>query len=193
MADDWYFTRGGETHGPLSAVQLREEAVAGRLGRDDAVWKDGMQKRVLAVKVQHLFTGVPEGPPALVEEPALPSLEAAVGEAPGSLDDMPDDPKLVPLDDAPMLAPQAAAEEEPAQKPAPPRHSGEVRKRRVTRVTGAVLTSQDGAVMRFKKKCVKCAHEDTSLTTLQIPSGSMRMSYFCPKCRKNQPIEISGV
>ena len=60
-------------------------------------------------------------------------------------------------------------------------------------VKGAVLVSQDGAMMKIKKKCGICGRGDTSVTSLAIPSGCARMGYYCPKCRKNQPIEIQGI
>ena len=53
--------------------------------------------------------------------------------------------------------------------------------------------SQNGEIMKYKKKCLKCGYEDTSLTTAQIPCGSKRMNFFCPKCKKNYPIQIQGV
>jgi hypothetical protein len=196
MAHKWYFARAGQTHGPFSSDQLKEQAVAGQLEPADSVWTEGMAKRVLAAKVQHLFTGIPPRTfapaprPVVAEAPVLPQAEEQPAAEP---DDIPNDPPLIPLESETAAKTPAAPPEEPrAEKSAPPKPP-EVRKRRVIHVKGAILQSQDGSIMRFKKKCIKCNHEDTSLTTLQIPCGTMRMGYFCPKCRKNHPVEIQGV
>jgi len=180
MSDVWFFGRDGNTFGPFSADQLKEQVSDGRLHPQDSVWKEGMTKRVLAAKVQHLFTAAQLSPP---EVPAAPPAEPPPD--PGPMD-IPTECNLIPLDPE---TPETRAAAEAAKPKKPP----EVRKRRVISVKGAIVLSQDGAMMRFKKKCGKCNHEDTSLTTLQIPSGTARLNYYCPKCRKNHPIEIQGV
>jgi hypothetical protein len=48
-------------------------------------------------------------------------------------------------------------------------------------------------VVRFRKKCSKCGRQDTSVTTMQIQPGCSRANFFCPKCRKSQPVEVQGV
>jgi hypothetical protein len=82
--------------------------------------------------------------------------------------------------------------------PAPPRAERrppqqEVRKRRVLGVKGGDLLSQDGTVVRFRKRCMKCGKEDNSVTTMQIPPGFVRVTFFCPKCKKSQQVEVQGV
>jgi hypothetical protein len=55
MADQWYFASDNEKFGPFSAAQLMEAAALGRLRPTDTVWKEGMEKGVLAAKVKNLF------------------------------------------------------------------------------------------------------------------------------------------
>jgi hypothetical protein len=60
-------------------------------------------------------------------------------------------------------------------------------------VKGGVLMSQDGAQVKYRKKCLRCGYADTSLTTMPIRSGVTRVNFFCPKCKKSQQVEIQGV
>ena len=68
-----------------------------------------------------------------------------------------------------------------------------VKKRRVLGVKGGVISSQDGEVVKYRKQCLKCKYADTSLTTMRIRSGTTRVNFFCPKCKKSQQCEIQGV
>jgi hypothetical protein len=72
----------------------------------------------------------------------------------------------------------------------PQRQGG--RKRRVLGVKGAVILSQDGQVVRYRKRCVKCGQVDTSVATALIRHGITRADFYCPKCRKTHPVEIHG-
>jgi hypothetical protein len=56
MIDQWYFAWGENRFGPFSAEQLKELAVLGRLQPTDTVWKEGVEKGVLAERVKHLFS-----------------------------------------------------------------------------------------------------------------------------------------
>jgi hypothetical protein len=127
-----------------------------------------MAKGVLASKVQNLFPETPtEG---LAEEVAEPP-EEEVAEQPAE-----EDPEELPPPEV--------------QKPAPPTQP--VRKKRVIGAKGAIIVHQDGKTVKVRKKCIKCGFENTSRTTLPIRVGVMRMSFFCPKCRRLQPVEITG-
>jgi hypothetical protein len=187
MADQWFFAQAGVTHGPYSAGQLKEEAAQGRLLPQDTVWKEGLDKKVLASRVQHLFSGPAAaplpGPPAREEAnpPTPPAVEAAAPPRPSGHPPIPDDPGLLPLD-----APAPAPPEAPARRQEP-------RKKRVLHIKGGVLSSQDGALMKFRKQCLKCSYLDTSMTTMPIPNGCARPSFYCPKCRKAQQVEIQGI
>jgi hypothetical protein len=55
MAADWYCDINGEQHGPLTALQLKQLAVAGKLQPAHPVWKEGMTQRVPAKSVKGLF------------------------------------------------------------------------------------------------------------------------------------------
>jgi ribosomal protein S27AE len=60
-------------------------------------------------------------------------------------------------------------------------------------VRGAVIVSQDGTTVYFRKKCSQCGHEETGRSRLPIRNGVTRAGYFCPKCRKLRPVEIQGM
>ncbi|HMC87908.1 MAG TPA: DUF4339 domain-containing protein [Gemmataceae bacterium] len=78
----------------------------------------------------------------------------------------------------------------PARKPPAPQPPP--RKGRASAVRGAIIVSQDGTTVYFRKKCIKCGHEETGRNRLPIRNGVTRAGYFCPKCRKLRPVEIQG-
>jgi hypothetical protein len=55
MAEQWYFGRDNKRFGPFSAPQLKELAALGKLQPKDTVWKEGIEKGMLAEKVKNLF------------------------------------------------------------------------------------------------------------------------------------------
>src|SRR5262249_7593338 len=59
MADHWYYAQGGDKLGPFSARQLKDLAAAGRILPTDTVWKEGIDKGVLAANVKNLLTLAP--------------------------------------------------------------------------------------------------------------------------------------
>ncbi len=63
----WYCVIGDNKLGPLSAAQLKELTVSGKLTPDDWVWRDGLPKWVSAKSVKGLF------PLAHVEAPPIQS------------------------------------------------------------------------------------------------------------------------
>jgi hypothetical protein len=68
MADQWYYARNNQKHGPLTPQQLRQAAATGRLQATDMVWKEGMQKWVPASSIQGLFPppqAAAAGPPRI--------------------------------------------------------------------------------------------------------------------------------
>jgi hypothetical protein len=60
-------------------------------------------------------------------------------------------------------------------------------------VKGAVIISQDGESVQYRKKCGKCGCEDASKNRMPIRNGVNRATFFCPKCRKLSPVEIQGM
>jgi hypothetical protein len=74
MATEWYYTiNGQQAPAPVSAVQLKQLAVASQLQPTDLVWQEGMANWMPASSVKGLFGGVRSG----VEQPAL--VEPAAG------------------------------------------------------------------------------------------------------------------
>jgi len=87
-----------------------------------------------------------------------------------------EDLELVPIEDGTLASALAAA---PAST-----------KRTVLSVKGGVLVSQDGAVMRYRKKCRRCRFTDVELTTMPIRAGVTSMNFYCSKCGEHQQVEI---
>lgn len=65
----YFYRRGGYTHGPVSSSELRQLAAMGELRRTHQVWKEGSAKRVAAGQIVGLFL---EQPPVL--EPPGPGV-----------------------------------------------------------------------------------------------------------------------
>jgi hypothetical protein len=240
VATQWYFAHDGTKFGPFSVAQLKDLAATEQLRPQDTVWKEGVERGVLAAKVKDLFPdsrtrplpargGVPAAPvpPAPVpssEERSPPSpTPAAESAAPPSSPPalmtalaarlaMPEDLELAPgetLWEPPVsTAPDGPADANPAEgqgtgsrsgkKPLPEGQQAgpqqqQARKRRVLGVKGGVIQSQDGLVLRYRKKCLRCGYADTSMATMSIRSGVTRGNFFCPKCRKSQQVEIQAV
>lgn len=51
----WYYAQNEEQHGPVTATVLKDMAQSGKLGRDDLIWREGMQRWAPARKVRGLF------------------------------------------------------------------------------------------------------------------------------------------
>lgn len=233
MAVIWHFEQNGKSYGPFSAEQLKEMASTGQILLEDTVWKEGLDKRVPARKVQYLFEAAqlssfaassrqavadPVVAQHAPQRPAPHSASMLEGAVPRDTpephlepaydpDPFPDDADLVPLEgDVPFSAvaeaPTPVAAPQPEKKPsaasdtaaAKPdrRKEHEHRQRRVISVKGATLMGQDGKHMKIRKKCLRCNRDDTSVVSVLIPSGNKSESFYCPKCRKNQNVEIVG-
>jgi hypothetical protein len=196
VADLWYYSHDKQKIGPCSARRMKELAADGSILPTDVVWKEGVEKGVAANKVKHLFqpaapaqqrpeddpvvpavapVGWVEAPPSPVVPEPVPPEEAAVTEA-----ELPA-PPLAPAE-PPPVAPDASASN--WQQPA--------RKGRATAGRGAVLVGQDGVTVKFRKKCTTCGHVDSSWQTMPIRNGTMRSSFYCPKCRKSRDVEVNG-
>jgi TM2 domain-containing membrane protein YozV len=70
MASEWYYSHDGQRLGPVSSEQLKELALAGKLGPDDLVWKDGMEDWVAAGKIKKLLPATGAVVPAADPVPA---------------------------------------------------------------------------------------------------------------------------
>ena len=207
MAENWYFAREGKKFGPFSATQLKDLAATDKLRPQDTVWKDGMEKGVLAARVGQLFQQTqaqpPPSPPGLRAVPApssslfrprqavsQPRMLAANAvpprspSAPQALSLEPrvgiaDDLELVPIEDDALASVVSAAAASSA--------------RRVLRVKGGILVSQDGGMVSYRNKCRRCGHADIFLTTIPIGTGITSVNFFCPKFRKTQQVEVQAV
>ncbi len=70
MASEWYYTRNGQRHGPVSGHELKRLAATGGLLPTDLIWKDGLPKWRPASATKGLF---PARPQTVVVPPPLPS------------------------------------------------------------------------------------------------------------------------
>jgi hypothetical protein len=213
MSDRWYYAHDDNKVGPFSGRQLLDLAVVGEILRTDTVWKEGIEKGVLATRVQYLFpparavvsTVSPVAPSELApsssglvapisgdRKPAPAGLSTGKGaEEPIAREAL--DPTGPPPADFPddiRLLPEATAPASTNQLTPLPYTAP---KRRAVAVTGAAIVSQDGTRVRFRKKCAACGYEDQSWSTLQITLGSMKTTFCCSKCLKKQGVEMRGL
>ena len=179
MAIQWFFSRDDETFGPFTAAELKAEAASARLRPQDLVWQEGMEKSVRASKVKHLFDA-PAVPSPVAPAPPPPA-ESAPAPDPGEEEEEP----AAEHEEAPTPLP-----EEPVPPAAEPPPKPAAKKYRVLSVKGGMLLSQDGERFRYRKVCPKCGHKDASVTSAPIQPGTVRAHFFCPKCRRSQPVEI---
>jgi len=216
MVKQFYVARDNKRFGPFSAAQLRRFASDGQLRPTDTVWKEGMKAPVPAAKVKNLFPpppadatapaeSAPVSPPpagdlqplvdaAAVEPgPSAPSMTQTVPAVP-SLEAMTAPPRPTsPASSLPLRASdhererRAVANENPLSRPPEP-----VRKRQALAVTGAVLISQDGVTVYYRKKCSQCGCEDRCRSSMIISTGVSRNTFYCPKCRKNREVLVRG-
>ena len=78
----WYYSRGGERHGPFTTNQLKQLAQTGELQPTDSVWKDGMPTCRPASEVKGLFDSPRPAQPTAKSVPPLPPPLASEDSAP---------------------------------------------------------------------------------------------------------------
>jgi hypothetical protein len=92
-ADDtaglWHCARDGQSIGPVSAVKLREMAVAGILEPGDLVWKQGMENWVPAGQIKGLIERT-SPPPIPGSRPPIPGSRPPIPSSTGRPPDLPD-------------------------------------------------------------------------------------------------------
>ncbi len=103
--------------------------------------------------------------------------------------------ELVPIEEDPE--PPASSDPDAREKTIPvpgPSSKGRTpeRKRRAEAIQGAIIVSQDGDVVHYRKKCSKCGHQSTNKNSMPIRTGSTTASFFCPKCKKLRDVVIRG-
>jgi hypothetical protein len=67
-----------------------------------------------------------------------------------------------------------------------------VGKQRATAMSNAVIVSQDGTSVRYRKKCGKCGHHDETSSTMRIKNGTTRVRFICPRCRGGAEVVIQA-
>jgi GYF domain 2 len=191
MADRWFYTHDKVKSGPFSGRQLREIADAGNIVPTDTIWKEGVEKGMLAGKVKNLFPQAPtEAAPAVsAEVQTLPMEEEnKVEEARPEKTTTSAGPEPEPLPDNVGLQPLWEAQATGGKQKAP----DHVKKGRAVAGKGAIICGQDGKVVKFMKKCTACSHQSSTWTTVKIINGSMNTTFFCPICKRIRPVELSG-
>jgi GYF domain 2 len=179
MGVRWYYGRGSDIVGPVSAAELSGLAETGQVLPTDTVWQEGVEDGVPAARVRNLFRAPA---PAPADSPAS-------------------DPPSSTVEVSPPVEPAASEQPaEPAAEPAEPKSDAPVtsgwqappKGGRAVAGKGVVLVSQDGATVKYRGKCGTCGREDSSWKSIPIPRGSARVGFFCPKCRKRREGEILG-
>lgn len=196
MIDRLYVARGDRTSGPFSAAQLRGLAAAGRIRATDTVWREGaIDKSVAAVKVKNLFPSPPTPAPAFAPQILLDSPPPPVDPVEMEAEPAPVQTVSVPPASAVLLDagdPTSKGGASPQVKtPRPPPEA--VRKRRAIALKGAIILSQDGMTVHYRKKCTQCGFEDRCRSSLPIGNGMTRVHFYCPECRKGRDVQIQGI
>jgi hypothetical protein len=196
MPNTWYYANDQEKLGPFSSAQLKELAVIGQLVPTGTVWKEGIEKGVLAAKVKNLFqaTQGESPPPAAAKVPSSCLPAQADGSVPALANESP--PPNSPAsaeNQGPVLQANTDGDQKLQSKKAPKQNQLTAKRLfRVVGSSGAVVLGHDGTYVRYRKKCPKCGHEDSSFKTMAIRNGVNRDRFFCQQCRKLQQVEIHG-
>ena len=186
MTDQWYYWQDAEILGPFSGQELVVLAAAGAVLSTDTVWKGDNERGVPAHSIRHLFPVIPAG---LLPATAISS-GGDVPPTTSSSDTAPDAAtEAATTTEAAAPTPAADAATAPWWGAATGRPSG---RGRAVAGKGAVLVGQDGTTVKYRMKCTTCGYEDRSWKTMPITQGTTRVSFYCPKCRKQRQVEING-
>jgi hypothetical protein len=175
MADRWYYWHDSDILGPFSTTEFGALAASGVLLPTDTVWKGDDDRGVPAHRVRNLFPAAALVSPAPAESPTA-------------------DAAAVPLAATQPTANTVgeAAAEEAAPRWDAVRQPSPAGRARAVAGKGALIVAQDGTTVKFRKKCTTCGHEDSSWKTIPIPRGTVRVPFYCPKCRKQRQVEVHG-
>lgn len=169
MPGGWYYAHKEQAKlGPFSGEKLKELAASGAILPMDTVWKAGVNEGVPAHLVKNLFVA-PVSPP-LLTTPETPKLIATGEEG------------TIPFEDDD----DAKIKDEPKPRPKP------MSRATATALKGATIVSQDGVDARYRMKCTKCGHADSSCRTIKIMAKTIKSGFFCPKCKKRCEVVIQG-
>jgi hypothetical protein len=72
MPSEWYYSQGGEQHGPISEGEIRHLIQQEQLRRSDLVWCAGMDNWRAAGEIPELFPAAPAPPPAAPSAGGVP-------------------------------------------------------------------------------------------------------------------------
>jgi amino acid transporter len=78
MSNEWYYAKGNQQLGPVTAAQLKQLATSGQLSPEDLIWREGMANWESAGKVRGLFVAAAQ-PVAAVAPAAAASAAPATG------------------------------------------------------------------------------------------------------------------
>ncbi len=99
---NWYYAKGNDEVGPVTAAQLKALAASGELNPDDLLWKEGMGDWKQASDVSGLFPKEDAPPPA--ESPVVsPPLPAGGPEPPPPPSGMPELTPVVAPEETPRV------------------------------------------------------------------------------------------
>lgn len=173
MPDQWYYEHEMHRCGPVSSRQLRAFAAAGVIRPTDTIWKEGVERGVVAAKVKNLFVAA-----------APLAADGPTGLVPLTSEHAQDRPTGV----------TAAAGPVPATKPAvfPLTARTAAKKLRAVAVRGMVIIAQDGTHVQFMNKCSACGREDAARVRVPIELGINGVNFYCNKCRKSRQAEYRG-
>jgi GYF domain 2 len=166
MAVLFNYSHDAAEFGPFSAGRMRELAAAGAILATDLVWQQGTEQKVAAARVKNLFPPRQPNEAAEQREAARAAAEAAA--------------------EAAVFPPMETAE---PKKPL----SEAARPKRVIRIKGGVILSQDGRYVSFMKHCTVCGHKESSRSSALIRVGTTRLPFFCRPCRRGRVVELQGV
>ena len=183
MSTLWYYAHDEKKLGPFSQRELKEMAVSGTIQPMDTVWREGVEKGVLASRVRYLFVGAAvksaptiAGPLLAAAAFASPPVEAAAPPANPS-PEIVVNTSLVPLESY-TPKPQPKAPEKPS------------RRGRAIALKGADILSQDGTNARYRRKCSECGHNDSASHMIVLSNKLIKENFFCPKCHKRRDVAI---
>jgi hypothetical protein len=209
MASTWYYAHDENKFGPFSPAQLKDLAAAGTILPVDTVWKEGIEKGVLACRVRNLFslsqfnvaqdTPIPGNTRSGVESESSPlpadpkstsvalGLETAPAESIPIVATAPDNaaPAVVAENDSSTPEGKAAAPQALSKSQQRPASKG-----RAVALKGADIVDQDGTRARYRMKCTECGQKDSACHTIPITNRMTKANFFCPKCRKKRDVVI---
>ena len=177
----WYYSRDLEVSGPYCDKELADLAGAGTILPTDTVWKEGVEQGTLAHRVRHLFP--------LTVPSQRSSVVLSVAEDTLTSTEFQTDPVVAPTG-ADLVPPQKAELTTPAKTENPTKPTSG--RSRAVAGKGVVIVGQDGKTVRYRMKCLTCGVDDSSWKCMLITRGTMRVSFFCRKCRKQRLSDIQG-